>query len=356
MSYYPKQTHVVPLATILRQRRLSVPGTVIAKQGASVIAADVVARAETSSRHEIIDVASALGISTDDVDDALTVGQGDEVKAGQVLAARRRFLRRRAVTAPFDGRVARVERGHVVLEAAPEVVELKAAMSGTVAAVLPDYGVQIQTIGALIEGVWGSGGVESGGLRIVSEETKGELEPRAITFDHGGAIIVSRVAIGPEAMDAAVEQRVRGIIAPSMHAAHIGKAKSLEVTSIVLTEGFGLRPMSDAIFNLLRDHERREAVLIATEPERWQGNRPEIIIPLFNPTDLPSTPRVGEPVRVGSRVRLLRDPYAGLVGTVRDLPDAPRRVESGLLVRGAWVDVGAGREVFAPLANLELLG
>ncbi len=356
MPYYPEQTHVIPLATILRERRLPVPGEVVVRQGASVIAADVVARAAASSRHEIIDVASAFGVPTEKVSDFLKVDPGDAVEKGQPLAERRGFLGKTTVTAPIDGTVALVEGGRVVLETAPESIELKAAMSGSVAAVLPRYGVQIQTVGALIQGVWGSGGVESGALRLVSEDVEGELEPGTISFDHGGAIIVSRVPIGPEAMDAAVEQRVRGMIAPSMRASLIEKAKSLEGTSLVLTEGFGLRPMSDAVFNLLRDHDGREAVLIATEPERWQGNRPEIIIPLLASGELPATLRVGEPIDVGRRVRLLRDPYAGLVGTVTALPDSPRPAESGLTVSGALVNVGAGHEVFVPLANLEILG
>lgn len=356
MAYYPEQTHVLPLATILRERRLSVPGEVVVRQGASVIAADVVARAAASSRHEIIDVASALRVAPDNASDYLLVDEGDSVDKGQVIAERRRFLGKATVTAPIDGIVALVERGRVVLESAPESIELKAAMSGSVAAVLPRYGVQIQTVGALIQGVWGSGGVESGGLRVCSDEVEGELEPSAIRFDHGGAIIVSRVPLSAEAMDAAVEQRVRGIIAPAMRASLIEKATALETTSIVLTEGFGLRVMSDAIFNLLQDHDGREAVLIATEVERWQRNRPEIIIPLLSPSELPTTPRVGDPVRVGARVRLLRAPYAGLVGVVSALPLRPGVVESGLKVHGALVDLGAGRIVFAPLANLELLG
>src|SRR5690606_37406522 len=156
--------------------------------------------------------------------------------------------------------------------------------------------------------------------------------------------------------DAAVEQRVRGIIAPAMRASLIEKATALETTSIVLTEGMDLRVTPDAIFNLLQHPDGREAVLIATEMERRQRNRPAAIIPPLAPSELPTTPRVGDPVRVGARVRLLRAPYAGLVGVVSALPLRPGVVESGLKVHGALVDLGGGRVVFAPLANLELLG
>lgn len=356
MTYYPKQTHVIPLATILRERRLPVPGEVLVRQGASVVAADVVARAAVSTHHAVLDVASRLGISAARVDDFLVVDRGQKVEAGQVLAERRRFLRKVRVTAPVEGVIALVEDGRVVLEAEPEVIELRAAMGGVVAAITPRYGVQIQTVGALIQGVWGNGGVQTGPLRVVSAAESGELPASAINLDHGGAIIVSRVAIGEEALSAAVEQRVRGVVAPSMRASLVPVVKALEGTSLVLTEGFGARPMSDVVFKLLREHEGREAVLIGAEPGRWQSGRPEVIVPLLSHTQMAAIPRVGEPVRVGNRVRLLREPHRGLVGVVTALPDAPMPVDSGIKALGAQVDAGEEQTVFVPFANLELLG
>jgi hypothetical protein len=356
MPYYPEQTHFAPLATILRDRTLSVPGEVVVKRGSTVVAADVVARAAASSRRVILDVAEELGISADMVESSLMVGVGDAVEEGQPLARRRGFLTSAVLRAPVGGIVVLIEGGRMILEAEPEAIELRAIVPGTVTTVMPGRGVQIRTVGALIEGVWGSGGVEAGAMRVVGREAGGELPGAAITMGEGGAVLVTHVPLSDEALEAAGEHRVRGIIAPSMRASLIPKAKVLESTSIVLTEGFGRSMMTEAIYNLLRDHEGREAVLIATAPERWSARRPEVIIPLSSPGQLPPVPHTGEPLGVGSRVRLLRDPYTGLVGTVTVLPEAPRSVESGLTARGACVDLGKGREAFVPLANLELLG
>ena len=63
----------------------------------------------------------------------------------------------------------------------------------------------------------------------------------------------------------------------------------------------------------------------------------------------------GAQVSVGTRVRIVRAPHVGAVGTVVALPYEPSVIETGASVNVAEVDLGLERRVVVPLANLEIL-
>ena len=58
---------------------------------------------------------------------------------------------------------------------------------------------------------------------------------------------------------------------------------------------------------------------------------------------------------MGSSVRLIRDPYFGLLGTVVDLPTELQTIETEARVRVARVRLEDSREVTVPRANIELI-
>ena len=86
--------------------------------------------------------------------------------------------------------------------------------------------------------------------------------------------------------------------------------------------------------------------------------RPEIVIPLPDATSTDETAqRVGGGVlEVGSHVRLIRDPYFGILGTVAELPTQPQILESGSKARVLAVACESGEQVIVPRANVELVG
>jgi len=60
-------------------------------------------------------------------------------------------------------------------------------------------------------------------------------------------------------------------------------------------------------------------------------------------------------LRVGSTVRLIRDPYFGLLGTITALPEELQKIETESLVRVAHVRTDEGKELTVPRANIELI-
>ena len=58
---------------------------------------------------------------------------------------------------------------------------------------------------------------------------------------------------------------------------------------------------------------------------------------------------------VGAPVRVIRDPYFGLLGSVGALPPEPRVLESGSKARVLEVRLDRGESVIIPRANVELI-
>jgi hypothetical protein len=58
---------------------------------------------------------------------------------------------------------------------------------------------------------------------------------------------------------------------------------------------------------------------------------------------------------MGRPVRIIRDPYFGLIGEVSDLPPEPQALDSGSKTRVLGVKLGSGDTVVVPRANVELI-
>ncbi|HAV79085.1 MAG TPA: hypothetical protein DCX53_17190, partial [Anaerolineae bacterium] len=89
--------------------------------------------------------------------------------------------------------------------------------------------------------------------------------------------------------------------------------------------------------------------------DRYNGNRPEAIIPL-PVTDEPREPNDFEPFAVGQQVRMLRSPHAGMIGSITSLPDGLSKLPSGLRAHAAEVKLENGSNALVPLVNLEVVG
>ena len=126
---------------------------------------DVVAEAVLNPEHMLLDIARGLGMSAKQADKLLQCKAGDEVGEGDILAGRL-GMGRRVVRAPFPGRVMVAGEGQVLLQLDGQPQELKAGYPGLVVDLIGERGVIIETTGALIQGVWGNGGINYGLLSI----------------------------------------------------------------------------------------------------------------------------------------------------------------------------------------------
>lgn len=348
--YYPFEVQVTPLTNVRRERMLPVAGEILVHMGERVEPIQVVARANLPGEFHILPVARLLGVPATRSERCLQVKLGDEVRQGQVIAARGR----NRVRSPINGVLTASGAGRVLIEAQPTVLELRAYLHGAVANVLRNVGVVVETTGAVIQGTWGTGGENFGVLRCLVKNPDKPLRAKDIDPSCHGTIIIGGSGLDNAVLERAQELQVRGIVVGGFSPELIPRANPLPFP-VIATEGIGDVPMSEPVFRLLTTHEGREASISGHTRVRWGVVRPEVVIPLPAETVPPAPPPGDTPLAVGAWVRVVRAPYAGQVGQVKALPAHTHRIETGARVHGAEIELSGGASVFVPLANLEVL-
>lgn len=377
--YIPEGTPpVVPNALARIERRLPHPGEVLVRHGSRVEPEDIVARALTPEPPQIINVARALGIPPSQVYRAMTREVHNKVNAGQVLAQTSRFFGRTCV-APVGGMIADIdnETGYVTIAPDPVEYALQATVRGIVMEIMPYEGVVIETPAAQIYGAFGVGEERSGVLRLLAINPDDVVRPEQIDARSAYAILICGASISAAALRRAVAEQVRGVIVGGIEERELREflgwsgATNWEVAAqsqiwpdprhtqapkltIIVTEGFGSRPMSQPIFDLLSAQDRQEALIEGQTRLRRPLRRPRVVIPLTGRGSAGvEAPR--PQLRPGASVRLLDHAHLGQVGQVRSLPSAPRAVESGARVAAVEVVMAEGETLWLPRTCVEVL-
>jgi len=179
------------------------------------------------------------------------------------------------------------------------------------------------------------------------------LEPDQISAAHMGTILIGGRTVTEETIERAVENRVAGLIVGGISSDLLPVIETSGL-SVIVTEGFGDFAINPKAFELLRSRSGQDVCLNPTLQARYQAQRPEILIP--QPVESPPpTAEVGTQLEIGTPVRALRAPYENVVGQVVSLPPRHYRLESGVRMRGAEVDLESVGKVFIPFENLEIM-
>jgi len=355
MPYLPPTSHVTLLATLRRERMLPRPGAITVENRQRVEAADVVGRANVAERHYVVEVARALGVAPQQVEAAMLKQDGDPVKSGEPIAARKGplGLGRRLARAPADGRLVTSGGGKTLLAAFRRPFELRAALPGVVVSILQSKGVVIESIGALLEGVWGNGRDDLAPLQLIGGDPNAQLLAPLVQMEMRGTILAAGSLTDPAAVKRLAEVPLRGLIVGHLAPALLPDVQKFDFPMVV-AEGFGAGGFSRPAADLLAANAGRGVWLNARPLDHFYRRRPELIVPLPGPSTPPQPPAEGEALAVGKRVRVLRGPAAGRIGAVSSLTERPVNLPSGLRARVATVDLD-GVSARVPFANLELL-
>ncbi len=345
--------HILPLTTITRERLLPVAGRVTARLNQKVSPTDVVAEAAWAREHVLIDVAGALRLSIPAADRLLRCKVGDNLPASAEVAVGRGLFPK-TVRAPKEGKVIAAGGGQVLLETGETSLQLRAGLPGNVIEVVPERGVVIKTVGALIQGVWGNGRIETGVMVNLAEKPDGVLTSARLDVSMRGSIILGGMCKDAETLQAAAEVSVRGLILSSLFPSLLPLASKMRFP-IMVTDGFGSLPMNSAAYRLLSTNAKREVTLNAEPYDRYTGARPEVIIPLPVTTE-PASPQDAEEFAAGQTVRMRRPPSVGAIGTLITLRPGLTLLPSGLRAPAADVKMETGETVIVPLVNLEVVG
>ena len=379
MSFYiPQGVPPVLTNSMARvERRLPHPGEVLARVGGRVEPEDVIARTLKPAPPLIINVSRQLGIPPHALERAMYREVGNRVAQGEKLASTGR-LGGRSCLAPISGMIAAVdtETGYVTLAPDPTSFDLVANVRGLVMEVLPYEGVIIETLATQAFGVVGFGDERNGVLRLLSTDPSDVVTPDKITTRDAYAILICGAGITAAALKRAVSEQVRGIIVGGIDEAElrtffewsgighwqIGQS-SWQLPdpryfvdpklTIVLTEGFGVQPMAQPIYDALSANDRQEAMIEGFTSLRRPLRRPRVIVPQMRGGSAPEMPRVD--VRVGAKVRLLDPEHLGQIAQVRSAPNQVRRLTSGVRAIAVEVVLPGQSPFWVPRTALEVM-
>ncbi len=370
-AYTPGLT--VTARTVYRVRRLlPIPGEVKVKVGDMVRDRDIVAETFMPGDVTPLNVANILSLPPGDVPECMLRKEGDRVEAGEPLARTKGIfgLFKNTCRSKAAGTIETVSAvtGQVMIRGPLEPVQVRAYLSGRVVEVIPREGVVVEAEVTLVQGIFGIGGEAYGRIVMACSRHDEELTAEHVKPVLRDCVIVGGGRMTREAIDkarqigaAAVvsggldDQDLKGFLGYDLGVAITG-SEDVGLT-LVVTEGFGEIAMARRTFDLLASREGADASVNGATQIRAGVMRPEIVIPLTEKEKQSRPPR-GAPdnqLAIGRPVRIIRDPWFGLIGEVAALPPEPTPLESGSKARVLEVRLESGESVVIPRANVELI-
>lgn len=355
------------------RRLLPVSGEVLVQAGQAIQAQDVVAQTVQPGPVTPINLANILGTPPAEVPRSLVKKGGDHVRQGELLARSNGLFGffRSEYSAPVSGTIESVSNvtGQVILRGEPVPVAVQAFATGRVVEIVPGEGCVVESTATFIQGIFGIGGEVYGPICVVTPGADQDLTPDLLTGDMRGAIVVGGRRIHGDAVQKAIELGISGLVAGGIDDQDLkqilGYDLGVAITgteqiglSLIITEGFGDIAMAQRTFDLFQQRSGAPAAANGATQIRAGVLRPEIVIPWPDQaTAGDASARVGGGVlEVGSPVRIIRDPYFGVLGEVASLPPEPQVLGSGSKARVLEVKTREGTRVTVPRANVEIVG
>ena len=361
-------------ATIVRKRRvLPLKGQVLFNKGTRVTSDTIVAKTYTPGNFQFVNMAHIMSIEPRDIVRFMIKNEGDEVEEGEVFAEHKMFfgLIKTECKSPTKGRITNVSTttGRIIIQEPPIPVSIKAYISGKIVHVMPEEGVIIETPAAFAQGIFGIGGETHGEIVVSSESPEDVLTEENILPQYAGKVVVGGSCATEKALKKASEIGVAGLVVGGIKnkdlISYLGYDIGVAITgqesintTVIMTEGFGRMRMSDKMFNLLKTYEGEEASICGATQIRAGVIRPEIIIPRkdIDPTEIQEdSVIVMRGLKIGTHIRIIREPYFGALGVVIRLPEELQQIDTLSRVRILEAEFEDGQRVVVPRANVEII-
>jgi hypothetical protein len=372
MGYaYTPGLSVAESAVIRRVRRLPLKGQVLVSVGQCVKSEDVVAEAMLPGPIRSVNAASRLGITPDELPNVLLKKEADAVAEGEPFARTRGLfgLFKSECRAPIDGTIesASSATGQVIIRGQPTILRKLAYVAGTIVETREGESATVEVTGTLIQGIFGLGGEAVGTLEVAVNSPDDILDTERIKPEHVGKVIVGGSLVTADAVKAAVNHGVKGIVSGGLDDTDVRAALGYELgvaitgeealgVTVIITEGFGRIAMARATFELLQKRSGLLASINGATQIRAGVIRPEIVIPLDEA--LAAQDARGQEagvLQIGTRLRAIREPYFGRLGRCTALPAELETLPTEAKVRVLEVEFDDGTRAVLPRANVELI-
>jgi hypothetical protein len=302
----------------------------------------------------------------------MKVQLGSLVEVGQIVAeGKKMFGLFKAPTAvcDFAGTLESFSdvTGNALVREPSIPIEIDAYIKGKIVDVMPEEGAIIETRCAMIQGIFGVGGERQGVIRIAVTGPDQLLDEGNIKPDDQGKILIGGSGMTAAAIKKASSVGAAGIIAGGLKDSDLieflGYDIGVAITgtekinlSLIVTEGFGFLPMASRTFELLKSLEGMTASLNGATQIRAGVIRPEVIVPDPPQAGTSTAESKALALEIGSQIRIIREPYFGIIGSVTELPAELVTLDSGTHVRVLRAKLGSGEQVTVPRANVEIIG
>ncbi|MCW4037145.1 MAG: hypothetical protein NWF13_00250 [Candidatus Bathyarchaeota archaeon] len=374
MSYaYSPGLKVKRTMLVRKTRVLPVSGDVLVTEGSHVSYDTVVARTYVPGDVTMVPLFYNVGVEPYELPKVMLKKEGDTVKEGELLAVSKAFfgLFKTEYKSEVSGTIELISTvtGMVAIQGLPRPVNLSSYISGKVVEVIPKLGVVIETPAAFFQGILGIGGERHGELKTVASPDE-VLTPNVIGEDCAGKVLMGGSLVTAEVLKKAEDAGVRGIITGGIDSGELTSYLEYEMgvaitgnedigLTCIITEGFGKMTMASRTYNLLKDLEGMLASINGATQIRAGVIRPEVIVPLMETSEaglkMDEEDVLADGMYPGTRVRIIRQPYFGAIGTIHSLPVELQQMESESYVRVMVVNLDEGSQVTIPRANTEII-
>ena len=369
---YTPGLKVTDRMTVSKRRILPLKGEVVVEVGDMVTPDTVVARTDLPGNVEPMNVANVLGVPPEDVPECMLKKEGESVQQGETIGLTKSFfgLFKSEAKSKTDGTVESISSitGQVLLRGHPIPVEVKAYLEGKVMEVFPKEGVLVETVGSFVQGIFGIGGETHGEIKVVVEDNSSVLTESLIDSSCEGKIVVGGSLVTASAITKAIEVKAKGIVVGGLDDKDLREFLGFDIgvaitgaegkgITLVVTEGFGQISMAGRTFELLKSKEGEMACMNGATQIRAGVIRPELVIP--HPSGLDTAMSKDEEsssgLAIGSPIRVIRQPYFGMLGKVSELQSELHKLESESKARILTVEFDDGKKAIIPRANVELI-
>jgi hypothetical protein len=358
------------------ERMLPQAGEVLVSIGGRVAPDEVIARSEDVEQTLTLYVASELGVDNSELSKYVAKSIGSTMKSGEVIARVRRGLRTATVKAPADGTLVSVDdtNGTVLVSSSLGKRDLLSLVNGEVEQIIPEHGAVIRTSGTRLYGIVGFGTEAIGPLVAGVDRPDRELTADSVSDEWAGSIVLAGMTAGAPALSRLREVKAAAVIIGSIPEGDLrrfltggqmsqdgfwnpvtaihGDLSHPSIESplvIIVTEGFGRRPMNDRIFEILTERAGQQ---VSVSARTLVGNnlaRPEIYL-----DDEGSDRGIDDRVVDGRAVRIVDSGAISDSGIVAGAPYVdPNRYGVRRVVADVKLDSGQVRTT--PLANVEVV-
>jgi hypothetical protein len=352
-------------------RILPIPGKVLVEEGEQVTGQQIIAQTHMPGEITPLNMANLLSLPPADVPGCMLKDEGDPIEVGDAVARTKGIfgMFQSDYVSKVSGTIESISSitGQVIVRGQPLPVEVQAYLAGTVTQVIPNEGCVIEADAAFIQGIFGIGGEAFGPIRLASKTHEQPLTEDLITSDMKGAVIIGGARMTETAIERARSVGASAVVSGGIDdedlRTFLGYDLGVAITgseevglTLIVTEGFGDIAMAERTFMLLSSLEGKQAAVNGATQIRAGVMRPEIIVPLPDSVATNDTSdREQGYLDIDAPVRIIRDPYFGLIGSVNGLPSEPQILESGSKARVLEVKLDSGESVIIPRANVELI-